>query len=139
MRTSLCKLKPGMEFEVRGLRWSAGWEFDCPTAIIFPVFRFFEDGRSLEHALETVLIDGCIDGELKSTNPNDWDWRGWPAAYLRQKFYKPGVQRLVTRVRIIHDEDRELFWEEIPSQGRVPSWNLLALPEPDRIRILSGV
>lgn len=113
------KIKVGDKFRVRGLRWSAGWEFDCPTAIIAPVYRFHEDGCSLEYAVESLMIDACIDGELKSQDPKFWgDFRGWTPQYLRRKFYRPYVQTTDLLVTIVLDEDGELSWTEEPFPRR---------------------
>lgn len=107
----------GMAVTIRGLRWHCpDWEFDCPTAIISPVYRFFEDGRTLENAMESVLIDTCIDEVWKGNKPTDWDWRGWNEKYLWNKFYSRGrgVQRVKSKIIFIRDEDGELTWIEYP-------------------------
>lgn len=112
------EIKPGLKIRVRGLRWSAGWEFDCPTAIIDPVYRFHEDGCSLEHAVESLLIDACVDGKLKSHDPHFWDeFRGWSPAYLRRKFYRKHVERIDIIATFVLDEYGDLSWVERPVGG----------------------
>lgn len=116
--TPVNQIKPvvGMEVEIRGLRWSVPyWEFDCPTAIIMPVCKFFENGCSLEYALESVLIDACIEPTWKGEDPDGWSWRNWPYSYLRRKFYRKdkGVEKLKQRVRFVLDEHGELSWEDL--------------------------
>ena len=107
------RIKMGTEIRMRGLRWSADWEFDCPTAIIAPVFRFHEDGCSLEYAVESLLIDACADGYLKDHNPHYWEsFRGWSPAYLRRKFYRKGVERIDISVTFMPDEDGAMTWIE---------------------------
>lgn len=118
----LLKIGIGTQIRVRGLRWDAQWEFDCPTAIIAPVYRFHEDGCSLEHAVESLLIDACINGQLKSHDPHFWDsFRGWSPAYLRRKFYRRGVEHVDLLVTFDLDEDGELTWREreYPKRGQI--------------------
>jgi hypothetical protein len=114
------KIIPGMEVTVRGLRWSAGWEFDCPTAIISPTYRFFEDGCSLEHAVESVLIDACIDGVWKDHDASGWEWRGWPEKYLWNRFHhakRTHTETIVERVRFVLDRDGDLWFETLSSKS----------------------
>ena len=107
-------VKVGDTFKITAIRWNEPyWEFDCPTAILFPVFRPFEDGRTIEYAIESILIDACIDGHLHSSDPHSWDWRGWTQEYLRRKQYRKNVEREVVLIRFILDEDGELFWTEV--------------------------
>ena len=113
MRTVAFKVQPGLELTIKGIRWDAGWEFDCPVAIISPVFKSYEDGCSLEHAVESLLIDACIDGVMKTEDPNSWEWRGWSAGYLQRKYYRKGVERVKQKIRFVLDEDGELAWTEI--------------------------
>jgi hypothetical protein len=115
------KVYPGLEIEVRGLRWDAQWEFDCPTAIISPVFRAWENGRDLDGALEDVLIDAVVDGELKGEDPSFWErGRGWSRAYLRRKFYRKGTERLRAEVRFVLDEHGRLSWEVLSQDPPAP-------------------
>lgn len=112
------KIEPGVEIRIRGLRWDDGWEFDCPVVIFEPVLRVHEDGCSLEYAVESMLIDACIDGTLKDHEA--WRWEDAPGGslgYLRRKFYRKYVERTDVRVRFILDSDGELAWEGI--QGDV--------------------
>lgn len=109
------KIEPGLEIRIRGLRWDDGWEFDCPVVILDPVLRVHEDGCSLEHAIEDLCIDACIDGVLKDHEA--WRWEDAPGGsigYLRRKFYRKHVERADVKVRFIL-KDGELEWEDIPS------------------------
>jgi hypothetical protein len=106
------EVKPGVEFKIRAIRWDAGWEFDCPAAIISPVLYTSEDGSSFEHLIESFMIDCCIDGKMPSHDPKFWEWRGWDMPYLRRKYYRKNTQRADVLVRFVLDEDGELSWEE---------------------------
>lgn len=118
MRT-LLRVVPGLEITVRAMRWSAGWEFDCPTAVISPVFREYEDGRSTEGAIEDLCIDAILDGEIKSNDIKFWEeFRGWSMDYLERKFYRKHVQRETQRIRFILDEDGELSWEVLAAGAK---------------------
>lgn len=113
MKPVRIEITPGLQIRVRGLRWSAGWEFDCPTAIIAPVYRFHEDGCSLEYAVESLLIDACIDGHIKDNDPHFWaDFRGWSPAYLKRQFYRKHVERVDLLVTFELDKRGELTWTE---------------------------
>lgn len=75
-------IAPGLTLNFLVIRFNTGWEFDCPVVVLEPVLRFYEDGRSIEHAIEDVLIDACVDGKLKRENENI---RRWNLKYLRRK------------------------------------------------------
>jgi hypothetical protein len=110
------KIELGAVLRIRALRWDDGWEFDCPVVILDPVIRVYEDGRSLDRAIEDLLIDACIDGKI--SDHEAWRWKDAPGGargYLRRKFYRKYVQRAVVDVRFIHDEDGQLSWEELPA------------------------
>lgn len=114
---SVRPVKAGDVFEIEAIRWHEPcWEFDCPTAVLSPVFRTYEDGRSIESAAEDVLIDACIDGELRTEEPDSWAWRGWTQDYLRRKKYRRGVERQRLKVLITLDEDGELSFDFATNQ-----------------------
>lgn len=103
------KVADGTQLRIRVLRWDEGWEFDCPTVIISPVLRVYEDGRSIEEAIEDLLIDARIEGELRDRERETWRWdgaKGGGLAYLRRKYYRPNVQRADVRVRFCLDEEK---------------------------------
>ncbi len=106
------EVKAGLEVRVRGLRWDDGWEFDCPVVIIDPVLRVYEDGCGLDQAMEDLLIDACIDGQIKDHEA--WRWEEAPGgslAYLRRKYYRKNVERMDVKVRFCV-VDGELTWQE---------------------------
>ncbi len=112
-------ITPGLEITVRALRWDAEWEFDCPVAIIAPVFRCHEDGCSLDYAVESFGIDCCIDGKIAGHDNKFWDeGRGWSMEYLKRKFYRKWTQTLVQKIRFVLDEDGELSFEIVSEKRR---------------------
>ena len=112
--TRSVEVKPGLETRIRGLRWDDGWEFYCPVVIIDPVLRVYEDGRSLEQAIEDLCIDASITGQMKDEEA--WRWEEAPGgslAYLRRKYHRKHVQTVDCKVRFVLDEDGEVSWEDI--------------------------
>ena len=110
--TRVVEVKPGTKMRIRGLRWDDGWRYGSPVALIDPVLKVYEDGRSLERAIEDLCIDACVCGVLKDEEA--WRWEAAPGgslAYLRRKFYRTHVQRVDCKVRFIVDDDGELWWE----------------------------
>ncbi|HEY1171009.1 MAG TPA: hypothetical protein VGH19_06520 [Verrucomicrobiae bacterium] len=117
------EIKEGMELVCDTLRWDEGWEFDCPSMMISPVIRCFEDGRHHESIREEVLINGIVKGAIKDENFEEtWGWRGFKLPVLKRRFrealagkkfpkanYK--AERVV--VKIVKDDRGELIWEEI--------------------------
>lgn len=115
------KVADGTKLRIRVLRWDEGWEFDCPTVIISPVLRVYEDGMSIEGAIEDLCIDACIDGEIRDRERATWRWdgaKGGGLAYLRRKYYQRHVERGDVRVEFYIDEDGRLAWEESPDALR---------------------
>lgn len=115
------KVADGTQLRIRVLRWDEGWEFSCPTAIISPVLRVYENGRSIEAAIEDFCIDACIEGEIRDREQEAWRWdwaKGGGLAYLRRKYYQQGVQRGDVMVKFCLDEDGELSWNEMPDALR---------------------
>lgn len=59
------KIQPGTTIKMLAVRWvDPYWEFDCPVALLEPVYRFYEDGRSLDSVFEDTEIEGCVNGEI---------------------------------------------------------------------------
>lgn len=113
---------PGDEFDVVVIRWDDGWEFDCPTVVLSPRLHVYEDGRSVESAVEDFLTGVVVDEAL----PRDYietegRWAGyvgrrWTVSALRQRRRRieKGQSRGTihrVRVRLVIDEYCDLSWE----------------------------
>lgn len=115
----------GDVIDLEVMRWDDGWEFDCPTVILSPRFRVFEDGRSIEQAVEDFLVDVCCAGQLpKDHVDTEGQWAGcvgrrWTRGALRQrkrriKAGQASGQLERHRVQLVLD-DAELFWQSVPA------------------------
>ena len=100
-------IKVGQVIKIRVMRWDDGWKFDCPVVMLSPRIRVWEDGCSIEHAVESFMIDCVIDGKMPK---NEKLWR-WPLSYLKNKFYR--VEHETVKVEVILDEDGELSWKQL--------------------------
>lgn len=117
------QIKQGMILVCETLTWNDGWEFECPSMMLSPVIRCFESGARHESIVESVLIDGVIDGILKSDDfEKQWGWRGYKLPVLRRRFREalagkrfPQAHYFAERetVRIIRDERGLLTWESV--------------------------
>lgn len=76
------QIKNGDAIDFIAVSWiEPCWQFDYPSALIYPVFRVYENATSTDEVIENALIDvGSQDGMLKS----DADiWRCNPR-YIRR-------------------------------------------------------
>ncbi len=81
------KVEAGMNLTVDVLEWREDWEFDHPTLVLAPVLRYSPNGESSEGMAESLGIDACLDGEIKSEDvAREFEWREWSLARLRRVF-----------------------------------------------------
>lgn len=76
------KISPGDLMDFIAIRWTEPcWQFDFPSALIYPVFNVYENAKWPETVIEDALINVSVfKGELKS----DQDiWRCNPD-YIRR-------------------------------------------------------
>ena len=119
------EIKEGAIFVCDTLRWDEGWEFECPSMMLRPIIRCFENGFGHESIVEDVLIDAVSAQSGKLTGDDfqsQWGWRGYKLPVLRRRFNEAlagkkfpiaGYHATRETVRIIKDEDGELTWEKI--------------------------
>lgn len=121
------KIEVGMIFACDTLAWNDGWEFDCPSMMLNPVIRMYENGKSHEHIVEDVLIDAICGGSLRGQDfVATWGWRGYKLPVLRRRFKealagknfpKANYRAARTYVRIIQDpngDETDMTWEDVP-------------------------
>jgi hypothetical protein len=73
--------------------WREHWEFDHPTVLLEPVFKFSPNGTSLEHMVEDAAIDialameGCgeIPDHRMGSTRKEFRWRGWSLKTIKEK------------------------------------------------------
>ncbi len=119
------KIVEGMTLVCDTLRWDAGWEFECPSMMLSPTIRCFENGHHHEEIVESVLISAMIDEQLVTEDfEKTWGWRGYKLPVLRRRFKEalagkkfPIAGYVATRetVKIIRDKKGELTWIRVPS------------------------
>lgn len=120
--SKIIEIKPGTKLVCDTLRWDDGWEFDCPSMMISPVVRCFENGNHHSTIVENVLIDAVVSGKLIKDDKKDfedWVWRGYKLPVLRRRFKealagknfpKAGYHAEREVVEIVLDERGELTW-----------------------------
>lgn len=89
----MSSFKPELGKPVRFLavEWREHWDFDHPTVLIEPVFRYSPDGESLDGIIEDAAIDVCIAAEkgegvrvgIHPSTQKEFDWREWDVEQLR--------------------------------------------------------
>ncbi len=80
------KIKDGAVVEFTAISWyEPQWDFDHPTVILSPVFKYSSSGESCEGMIENMACDICCDIELKDENhTKEFDWRGWKIDRLKR-------------------------------------------------------
>lgn len=117
------EIREGMILVCETLYWDDGWEFDCPSMMLSPVIRCFENASSHERIVENVMMDAVIEGTIA---PQDfekaWGWRGYKLPVLRRRFREAlagkhfpvaGYRAERETVKIIRDEYGDLTWETV--------------------------
>lgn len=71
------------------MKWHEGWEFGCPTMLLYPVIRYAESGISPEAMIKEVGLDICVDIDLKRLIQHEdlsreLKFRGWTIEYLKR-------------------------------------------------------
>jgi len=109
-----------MTFVCKTLSWNDGWQFDCPSMMLEPVIRCFEDGSSHDRIVESVMIDAVVEGKMESEDfEKTWGWRGYKLPVLRRRFKEalagkrfPWAQyhAEIETVTIVLDEHGDLSW-----------------------------
>lgn len=125
-KSGILQIAAGMILVCDTLIWDDGWEFECPSMMLSPVIRCFEDGSAHERIVEDVLIDAIVTGMLKPDDfEKNWGWRGYKLPVLRRRFREslagkrfPIANYIAHRqtVRIIADpegKNGELIWEPV--------------------------
>jgi hypothetical protein len=81
------EINDGTTFILKALEWREDWEFDHPTVILEPVFRYSPNGNSIEYMVESLCIDGCVDGKLETHDyEQEFTWRGWSLENLKRVY-----------------------------------------------------
>ncbi len=86
------KVKPGDIIEFAGLRWDDQWEFDYPSVILDPVFKYSSCGEPPEAIIEDLCLNLCIESEQdRNYNPvmsegekMEFDWRRWKVGTMKK-------------------------------------------------------
>ena len=73
------------------LEWREHWEFDYPSVLLGPVFRYSPNGTDLESLIEDAAIDLAIAADEGAGLPSDisdaeskeFRWRHWTIDKLR--------------------------------------------------------
>lgn len=81
----------GQPVRFLAVEWREPWEFDHPTAVLEPVFRYSPNGTSPESMTEDAAIDICLDAEkgrptragMHPSDVKEFAWRGWDVDELR--------------------------------------------------------
>lgn len=82
-------IKDGTEVIVRVLEWRENWEFGHPTLILSPVIRYSPNGDSPEEMVESLGINGCVDGFLSGEDVNqEFSWRKWNLKKFNTVYYE---------------------------------------------------
>lgn len=112
-------LREGMVLRCDTLIWNEGWEFECPSLMLFPVIRCWERQMSHELMVENVMIRAIVDGKLRGEDFKEtWGWRGYNLTTLRRRFREAlagkkfpiaNYKAYRSYVKVIK-EDGELTW-----------------------------
>jgi hypothetical protein len=122
------KAQVGDIIEFLAISWDEPqWEFDHPSAVLKPLFRYHDDGGDCERIIEDLAIDLCC-GETDDKDDLDFfkdesDWRGWKLSTLRRVAknrlagkddWKTKIREVVLeKIKFINDEDGEIGFEII--------------------------
>ena len=125
MNKRVIELKEGMILQCDTLRWDDGWEFDCPSMMISPVIRCYEDGSCHENIVEDVLIDGVINEKIQDEDfDQTWNWRGYKLSTLKRRFQeslkgkffpKANYRAERSRIKIVKEKGGTLSWIDLPN------------------------
>lgn len=82
----------GQPIRFLAAEWREDWEFDHPTVLLEPVFRYSPNGESPEGMIEDAAIDiavaadhgDAVRAEMHHSDRKEFDWRGWDLAALRE-------------------------------------------------------
>ncbi len=80
------KIKDGDVVEFTAISWDEPqWDFDYPTVVIAPCFRYSSNGESCEGMIENLAIEASCDIELKNEDTvKEFEWRGWKIDRLKR-------------------------------------------------------
>lgn len=74
------------------VEWREEWEFDHPSVLLVPVFRYSPNSTPLDTLVEDAAIDIALAVEKGEASRSDihpaekqeFDWRGWSEAEIRR-------------------------------------------------------
>lgn len=115
------KIKEEDIISVTAISWNEDWEFDFPSALIYPVLHYYEDGISCDTIIENAGIDLCIDGEINSIEKEHFRMRSVFFLKLVIFLHKIGINIFKKRIREIittklyffKNADGEMKFEEL--------------------------
>ena len=87
--TAICL---GVPLRFLAFEWREHWEYDHPSVLLEPVFRYSPNGTPIENIIEDAVIDICLaleSGEdiqrtMHAAERKEFRWRRWSLRAMRK-------------------------------------------------------